>query len=321
MIDENELDNSACHFSSRSSPRSFDMLGGASSASPSSCVIVRCSLLLVRLSSRLVLLAFVPLVWAFLRRLRRVCLLSVPPYRRIAWLPDRSTSGAGRWRVASLSWFASVAVACCLPWRGRECGGAVFLSWVLLFAAVSMASAGGVISVVPVACRGPFYRSGVSRSPLLLASPLVVVVGRHGLIVIGCCRRGSVSSSIVVARRRFALLALGCRRHPCSPRGASAVDRFVDRFVDRLAVRHLAPPCLLCGGAAWRGGFSLVPLVLSVAWGAVFLVPFGSREAARLIRLLACRLGILRERALPLAWLVVAAFPPSPVSRAVCLCG
>lgn len=68
------------------------------------------------------------------------------------------------------------------------------------------------VSLVPVACFA-----------------LVVIVCRHGLIVVGCCRRGSVSSSVVVARRRFVLLALGCRRHPCSPRGASAVDRLVDR--------------------------------------------------------------------------------------------
>ena len=131
MGDENELDTSAGAFSFRLSSRSFDMPGGALLSSG----VVGCHRLLLvprGFSCRVspCLACFVPLVRSFLRRLRRICLLSVPlvsPYRRIVRLPARSTSGAGRIRFASLFGFASVAAACCLPWRDRECGGAVSL--------------------------------------------------------------------------------------------------------------------------------------------------------------------------------------------------
>lgn len=83
--------------------------------------------------------------------------------------------------------------------------------------------------------------------------------------------------------------------------------------------RSALRPALLVGG---RGGWAWRVLSSRVARcsGCRSLASLGSR-GARLIRLLACRLGILRGRALPLAWRVVAAFPPSPVARAVCLCG
>ena len=87
-------------------------------------------------------------------------------------LAPRSSDKWGGANVACVSVFVRLGRCRLLlvvagPWMWR--GGSP--SWVLLFTAVSMASAGGVISVVPVACRVPFYRSGVSRSPLLLASP------------------------------------------------------------------------------------------------------------------------------------------------------
>lgn len=289
MNDEDELDSSAGSFSSRSSPRSFDMPGGALSSlsslsSSSSGVIVRCSLLLVRLSSRLALLAsclscglssgvsavsdcypfrsFRPIVVSF----------GSPLVRQVG-------RGDGVLCLCLGSPRPLLSVACCLPWLGRGCGVAVFLSWVLLVAAVSMASAVYVISVVPVACRGLFYRSGVSRSPLLFASPLVVVVGRHGLIVIGRCRRGSVLSSVIVARRRPALLALECHRRSCSPHGASAVNRFA---------AHPVSPRLACREAGRRAVRVLSRPVRLVAWGVVLLTPFGSRGGGSFLRCGSC---------------------------------
>lgn len=79
MRNENELNNLAGSFSSRSLPHSFDMSGGALSLpSSSSGVVAR---LLVASCAVVVLpclACFVSLVRAFLRCLRRVCLLSVP---------------------------------------------------------------------------------------------------------------------------------------------------------------------------------------------------------------------------------------------------
>lgn len=303
MDDENELNTSAGAFSSRLSSRSFDMPGGAllSSGVVVGCCrsVVRC--FLVRLLPRPVLLASVVSRAGFSRSLWRVCSLSVPPYCRIVRLPVRSTSVAGRRRVASLSWFASIAVACCLPWLGRGCGGSVFLSWVLLVVAVSMASAVCVISVVPVVCFA-----------------LVIIVGRHGLIVVGRWRRGSASSSVVVARRP-ALLVLGCRRWPCSPRWVpSAVNRLVDRFVDRFAARPLVPFCLLCGGATGVAG--------SLSSRAARCLGCRSLGSVRLpwwrLVLSVCLLtASVSCGGGALAWRVVAALPPSPVARAACLCG
>lgn len=128
--------------------------------------------------------------------------------------------------------------------------------------------------------------------------------------------------AVVVAllpRRRPVLLAIVGVVIRVRPVGSSVVDRFVDRFA---AHRLLAPFCLSEGGEAWRGGFSPVPCGLLL--GVSLSCPSSfSRDggASRLVRLFACRFGILRVMALSLAWRVVAAFPPSPVARAVCLCG
>lgn len=171
----------------------------------------------------------------FLRRV--VCLLI--PFRHIVvspWLPAVSTSGAGRGGLRLGLGSSLVAVACCLPWRGRGCGVAV--RFPSLFACPwSPVDGGVVISVVSVACRWSCSRVGMSRSfrPILVAcllgafslSPaavgrlvcfVFVVVGRHGLFVVGCCRPWFL---LVVGRRLpvvVVLLALGCRRRPCSPR-------------------------------------------------------------------------------------------------------
>lgn len=214
-----------------------------------------CSLLLVRLLPRHVLLASVVSRAGFSRSIWRFCLLSVPLYRRIAWLPARSTRRTGRIRVAFRFGFASVAVACCLPWLAVDVAGG----------GVSLVGLARCRRVDGVGCLRDFRRPRclpwvilsdwrVSLVPVACFA-LVVVGCRHGLIVVGCCRRGFVSSSVVVARRRFALLALGCRRHSCSPRETSAVDRLVDRFTARL----LSPSCLSCGGTTGVAG-SLVPL-------------------------------------------------------------
>ena len=168
--------------------------------------------------------------------------------------------------------------------------------------------------VVSVACRGSFYRAGVSRCPCCLLRPRCRRGSSWGLIVVGCCRRGSVSSSVVVARRRFALLALGWRRHSCSPRGASAVDRLVDRFTARL----LSPSCLSCGGAAGGAGSLSSRCVIRCSgcrslgsvrlpWWRLVL------SVCLLTASVSCGGGAL-------AWRGVAALPPSPVARAACLC-
>lgn len=119
--------------------------------------------------------------------------------------------------------------------------------------------------------------------------------------------------AVVVAllpRRRPVLLAIVGVVIRVRPVGSSVVDRFVDRFA---AHRLLAPFCLSEGGEAWRGGFSPVPCGLLL--GVSLSCPSSfSRDggASRLVRLFACRFGILRVMALSLAWRVVAAFPPSP---------
>lgn len=121
----------------------------------------------------------------------------------------------------------------------------------LLVAAVSMASVGGMISVVPVACRGPFYRSGVSRLSLLLASPLVAVVGRHGLIVIGCCRRGSASSSWV----SVVVVASSCLSSGVVVISVSPVGRpplIISLIVSLIVSPLVLSPCLACRAAGRR---------------------------------------------------------------------
>ena len=152
---------------------------------------------------------------------------------------------------------------CCLllavavPWMWR---GGVFLSWVLLVAAVSMASAGCVISVVSVACCGSFYRAGVSRScpaacfahrcrrwpswagrHRVLSSWLRLVVV---VVVVGeRCRRVASSclpSGVVVIRVR--------------PVGASAVDisLIVSLIILLIVLPLVFSPCLACRAAGRR---------------------------------------------------------------------
>lgn len=268
---------------SRSSPRSFDMSGGASSCPLSSGA----PLLLVRSSSRPVLLAScVSLVRAFIRCLRRVCLLIrlgfVPSYRRIVRLPVRSTSGAGRWRFASRSWLASVVARC------------------LRFVAFSLSPA-VLPCVVPVAC---FALSSSSSGVVVVAHGLSsVVVSRRRpvlLAIVVWVRRGPIvvvrASSVAVARRRLA-----CHR--------------VSSFVSSSSRRPFAPPCLSCGGADC-GACSLVPCdslldITSVAalrgWvsicGRACLLRCGSWSggAALLSRLVHWRLVVARCPPL-LAW-------------------
>lgn len=148
MSDEDELDKPGGSFSSRSSPRSFDMLGGTSSSS-----VV--PWFLVRSLSRPALLALclscgfsfgVSVVSACYPFRPIVVSLASPFVRQVG-------RGGSDLRLGLCSPRSLLPVACR--------GGAVdvagrFLLCVLPFAAVSMASAGYVISVAPVACRGPF---------------------------------------------------------------------------------------------------------------------------------------------------------------------
>lgn len=133
------------------------------------------------------------------------------------WLDGVSLVGLARCRrVDGVGRLRDFRRSCCLPWA--------FLSvW--------------CVSLAPVACFA-----------------LVVVVGRR-LIVIGCCRRGSASSSWVSV--------VVVSPHPACPRvssssvlarGASAVDHLIDRLVDRFAARLLALSCLSCGVAAGGAG-------------------------------------------------------------------
>lgn len=82
----------------------------------------------------------------------------------------------------------------------------------------------------------------VLRRPRCLLRP--VVVGRHGLIAVGCSRRGFCSSSVAVARRR----------HACLPSGVVVVRVGpVARSVGS-SRRSLSRPVLLVGWA-WRFAF------------------------------------------------------------------
>lgn len=234
--------NSAAPFSSRPSLRSFDMWGGASSS-----VIVRCSWLLVRLSSRPVLLAScLSLGLSSDASVVSACY----PFRPIVVsfgspLVRQGRRGGGGLRLGLGSPRSLLPVAC----RGGVVGVAGwFLLCVLLFAAVSMASAGGAISIAPVACHWPLSIGSVlfsrvapsfllacprrrslsaARGVLAIACGLVLCVvpvacfapsswGRYGLIVVGCRRRGSW---LVVGSSRRRLVSsfvlsprLACRR-------------------------------------------------------------------------------------------------------------
>lgn len=179
------------------------------------CVLSRaCPSSVVRLSRAVVaspcLACFVSLVRSFLRCLRRVCLLSVP-YPIVVSLGSpfvRQVGRGVRGRFVAWSWFASVAAACCLPWALYRVGVVLSCrpSSLLARGSSSLRLVAFLLSptvlpcVVPVACFAP--------------SPSC---GRHGLIVVGCRRRGSW---LVVGRRCSSsyLLALGCRRRACSSR-------------------------------------------------------------------------------------------------------
>lgn len=85
--------------------------------------------------------------------------------------PRLATRRAGRFglRLGLGSPRSLLPVAC----RGGAWDAAErFLSWMLLVVVVSMVSVGGVISVVPVACRVPFSRA----RPLVLACLVVALV-------------------------------------------------------------------------------------------------------------------------------------------------
>lgn len=185
------------------------------------------------------------------------CLLAIRsvPYRRIARLPVRSTSGAGRMRFASRSGFVSTAVACCLPCLAVETAGRFSLVGVVHGRRVD--GVGGRYDFRRPRCLSWVILSGrrcslvsPSRSCLLALMTLVVVMGRHGLIVIWCCRSGPVSSSVIMARRRLVLLVLGV-----------VVGRvrhvWVSSIVDRLAASRSLAPSYLSGGGATCGACSL----------------------------------------------------------------
>lgn len=270
---------SACPFSSRPSPRSFDMLGGALSSLSSACVVVCCSWLVLFRACPIVrgLVASRAVVASFLLCLLRACLscrcfslflrrvvcLLIPFCPIVVSLgsPLLRQVGRGGLRLGrGSSW---VAAACCLPWRGRGCGGAVrFPS--LLACPWSPVDGVVVISVVSVACRWSCSRVGVSRSfrPILVAclfgafslSPAVVVP-----CLLRSCRRGSswavrrlVSSSwflLVVGRRCPSSSRFACRRRsssPCLPSVASSVVFAPFRFrPSSLASSLVAAPSFL----------------------------------------------------------------------------
>lgn len=175
MSDGNELDNSAGLFSSRPSPRSFDMPGGAV-ALPSSDVVVRC--LWFRSFSCGCCLALSCLLPAS-------CADASPPVPPSCLLAIRSARFAlSSYRSAPRSfdkWGGAVCVSV-LVCPGGRCRLllAVLVAWMWLGGfsrgscsspAVSMVSAGGVISVVPVACR--IILSGWSVSLVPVPSSLL----------------------------------------------------------------------------------------------------------------------------------------------------
>ena len=297
-------------FLARSSPRSFDMLGGASSS-----VVVRCSWLLVRLPSRPVLLA----------SCLSFGLSSGAPSSYL--LAIRSVLSSYRSAPRSFDKGGGANAVCVSVWVrfGRCCLLLVVAGPVGCGGAVPLVGVAHVRRVDGVGGRRDFRRSRclpwailsvwrVSLVPLLAS---IVVVGRHGLIVIGCCRRCSVSSSsVVVARRRHALLALG--GVIIRIRSVGHPPLIVSLIVSPLLVLSSRLACREAGRLAARVFSCSVRLV---AWGAVLLAPLGSRGGGSSYPSACLPLRGPTGGALPLAWRVVAAFPPSPVARAACLCG
>lgn len=186
-------------------------------------------------------------------------------------------------------------------WRGR------FFSGVLLMSAVSPVSGGVVISVVPVAC-------------FALSSSW----GRHGLIVVGCRRRGSW---LVVGRRcssSSCSLALGCCRRACSPCGCFVRRRLASSSA--YLVGSFSRPVLLVGG---RGGLRLVlscpvPVVPSSLLASPFRYHAGSLRLSRmggsgLGVLLACPIsvscGMVRASRTCVSLSPDTHFAPPPLSR------
>ena len=177
----------------------------------------------------------------FLRCLCHACLLSVPCSIVVSFgspLVRQVGRGVGGFLSRSLRHVA------CRGWAVSVAGR--FSSWVLLVAAVSITSAGGVVPVVPLLAAG--HSIGLVCLVRPVACFAIVVVCRHGLIVIGCCRRGSVSSSGVVA----------CRRPACLPSGGGVVIRVspVGRpplIVSLIVSPRVLSPRLACrvSGAAW----------------------------------------------------------------------
>lgn len=197
------------------------------------CPVVRCSWLLVRLPSLPVLLASclscgfssgasaVPACYPF----RPVVVSFGSPLVR------QGRRGGGGLRLGMGSSRSLLPVACR--------GGAVdvagrFLLCVLLFAAVSMASAGCVISVAPVACRWPLSIGSVLFSRVVPS------------FLLACPRRRSLPAARGV-------LAVACglalRHHRCLLRPVAVVW---SSWADRRRLSWLAAPsCLSEGGEAY----------------------------------------------------------------------
>lgn len=136
---------------------------------------------------------------------------------------------------------------------------------------------------------------------------LVVIVCRHGLIVIGCCRRGSASSSCVSVVVVISVSPVGRPPLIISLIVSLIVSPFVlsSRLACREAVRLGVAGSLSSRAARCLGCRSLGSVRLP--WWRLVL------SVCLLTASVFCGGGAL-------AWRVVAALPPSPVARAACLC-
>lgn len=282
---------------SRLPPRLIDTTGGASSS-----VIVRCSWLLVRLSSRPVLLASclscglssgasaVPACYPFLPFSSIVVSFGFLLVRQVGWgggglrlglgsprslLPVACRGGAvdvaGRFllcvllfcrRVDGIGWLRDFRHHRCLLW--------VLLSGWLLLACHRRHSGSAARGVFAIVCG------------LALCRPCCLLRPRRRGSLWADCHRVLSSWFRLVVGRRVSPSRLACPRgchQPCLPRGAFAVDRFVDRFAasrpvllavrrDGLAGRVLSRPVRI---VAWC--FALLsPLSLVMAWRLVLSV-------------------------------------------------